>query len=61
MFGCQDRDFQLDGEKMPFPETPVPFMVRAIVSLVVARRYAGVWRFKERQWVKVPGTIVGRG
>jgi hypothetical protein len=45
VFGCQDSEFLLDGEKIPFPEVPVPLIVPYIIEYVVSRRFSGAWRF----------------
>lgn len=45
VFGCQDAEFLLDGEQMPFPEVPVPLIVPYIIEYVVSRRFSGAWRF----------------
>ena len=45
VFGCQDSGFLLDGEKIPFPEVPVPLVVPYIIDHVVSRRFPGAWRF----------------
>ena len=45
VFGCQDSNFLLDGEKLAFPEVPVPVIVPYIIDQVIARRYSGAWRF----------------
>src|SRR5271154_6950041 len=45
VFGCQDSDFLLDGEKLAFPEVPVPVIVPYIIDQVIAQRYSGAWRF----------------
>jgi hypothetical protein len=45
VFGCQDSEFLLDGEKIPFPEVPVPLIVPYIIDQAIGRRYSGAWRF----------------
>ena len=52
---------RLNREEIPSPRAGTrhkrwgwgPSTIRA---MLYNERYAGVWRFKERQWVKVPGT-----
>ena len=51
----------LNDEGLPSPRAGTrhkrwgwgPSTIRA---MLYNERYAGIWRFKERQWVKVPGT-----
>jgi hypothetical protein len=48
--GCQDKNFTVDGEKIPFPE--VSFLAAYFVDLVLSRRHRGAWRFN-------PSTMYG--
>ncbi|TVY23083.1 Sterol-4-alpha-carboxylate 3-dehydrogenase,decarboxylating [Lachnellula hyalina] len=41
--GCQDKNFTVDGEKIPFPE--VSFLAAYFVDLVLSPRHKGAWRF----------------
>jgi hypothetical protein len=50
VLGCQDSEFLLDGEKIPFPEAP--FIAPYVVDYIIARRHAGLWRFN-------PSTMYG--
>ena len=43
VFGCQDKEFLLDGEKFKFPE--VPSFLPWLVHYVFSWRYAGAFRF----------------
>ncbi len=45
--GCQDKEFRLDDEKIPFPGgfPGVPSVVPYIIDYFLAHRYARAWRF----------------
>ena len=58
VFGTQDKDFMLDGKTHKFPD--VPGALPYIVDYVLARRYAGAWRFSPSNMHGRPRQFTGK-
>jgi hypothetical protein len=58
VFGTQDKEFLLDGEKHKFPN--VPAVLPYIVDYVLTRRYSGAWRFSPSNIYGQPRPFTGQ-